>query len=138
MALGVIGRHRRTGEQKLPRRLNRIHSPPHLVPDRRRHLPLIQQARPGPRQHQGRIHRQRLAGSGVHIQQHRGGCQLLGQARLAAGFGALDHHRTGGAQAGAQLGVGDAGTVGQAVAGGYGGAGNAGEAGIPMQKKPAI
>ena len=51
---------------------------------------------------------------------------------------ALDHHCPGGAQAGAQLGVGDAGTVGQAVAGGYGGAGNAGEAGIPMQKKPAI
>ena len=87
--------------QKLPRRLNRIHSSPHLVPEHRRHLPLIQQTRPGPRQHQDRIHRQRLAGGEVHIQEHRGGDQLLGKARLAAGFGALDHHRTGSAQAGA-------------------------------------
>jgi hypothetical protein len=122
----------------LPRRLNGIHGPPHLVPDHRRHLPLIQQTRPGSRQHQGRIHRQGLAGSEVHIQEHRGGGQLLGQAGFAAGFGALDHHCTGGAQAGAQLGVDDAGTVGQAVAGGHGGAGNAGDAGILMQKKPAI
>jgi hypothetical protein len=50
----------------------------------------------------------------------------------------LEQHCTGGAQAGAQLGVGDAGAVGQAVAGGHGGAGNTGDAGIPMQKKPAI
>jgi hypothetical protein len=124
--------------QKLPRRLNRIHSPPHRVPEHRRHLPFIQQARPGPRQHQGRIHRQRLAGGEVHIQEHRGGGQLMGQARLAAGFGALDQNRSGGAQAGAQLGVGDAGTVSQAVAGGHRGAGNAGDAGNLMQKKPAI
>jgi len=95
--------------QKLPRRLNRIHSPPQLVPERRRHLPFIQQARPRPSQHQGRIHRQRLGGGEVYIQEHRGGGQLLGQARLAAGFGTLDHHCTGGAQAGVQFGVGDVG-----------------------------
>jgi hypothetical protein len=71
----------------LPRRLNGIHSPPHLVPEHRRHLPFIQQARPRPSQHQGRIHRQRLPGGEVYIQEHRGGGQLLGQAGLAAGFG---------------------------------------------------
>ena len=32
VALGVIGRHRRTGEQKLPGRIDGIHRPPHLVP----------------------------------------------------------------------------------------------------------
>jgi len=29
--LDVIGRHRRTGEQKLPRFINGIHRPPHLA-----------------------------------------------------------------------------------------------------------
>jgi hypothetical protein len=47
------------------------------------------QARPRPRQHQRRIHRQSLAGGYLHIQQHRGGGQLEG----------------------AQLGVGDAGAI---------------------------
>ena len=96
--------------------------------EHRRHLPFIQQTRPGPRQHQGRIHRQRLAGGGVHIQQHRGGGQLPGQAGLAAGLGALDHHRAGGSQAGARLAVSDAG----AVAGGHTAAANAADVGTLM------
>ena len=117
VACGVIGRHRRPGEQKLPWLPARIHRPPHLVPERRFHLPFIKQARPGSRQHQGRIHRQRLAGRGVHIQEHRRGGQLLGHAGLAAGLGTFDHHRASRSQTGSQLIVGDAG----AIAGGHSG-----------------
>ena len=120
MAIGLIGRHGRAGEQELARLRSRIHRPAHLVPEGWLHLPFIQQTRPGSRQHKGRIHRQRLAGGDVHIQQHRGGGQLLGHAGLAAGLGPLDHHRAGGSQAHPQLGISDTGAVGSARAGGHG------------------
>ena len=80
---------------------------------------------------QARIHRQHLAGADVHVQQHHGGGQLLGQACLAAGLGALDHHRASGVQAGPQRGVGDAWAVG----GGHAAAANAADTGILMQEK---
>jgi hypothetical protein len=108
----VVRRHRRTREQELARRGRRIHGSSHLVPQLRLHLPFIQQ--PGPRalEHQRRIHRHCLTRRQVHIQQHRGGGQLLGHAGLAAGLRALDHHGTCGGQSGGQLGIGDAREIG--------------------------
>jgi hypothetical protein len=103
MAGHVVGWDCRPRQDELTRCLPVVDGASHVVPQRRRELPLVQQSWDGPVQQKGGIDGGRFLGIGVDIQANLTGGHLSSGLSLSAGLGPFDHDGPNRAQEFGQL-----------------------------------
>ena len=111
VAGGVVGRYGRAGQDETARPAAPVRRAAHMVPDGRRALPFVDEARRWALQYEGRFQLRGAPQTGVHVEENLARRMVPPGGRLPAGSGALDQHRSGRPEPGGELLVDDARSV---------------------------